>query len=164
MGKDEPWFRVIGTEGEIVIAADFERGGMTLYNGTHPDGAPPPGGLVACLSGGGSGGSGAAMRAQATAHCGFLGSFSCQWEEICGCAEAGLSESAVSPPAEALEDILVVEALYRSVRSGRWEAVTAPDDDYSRSSLLIAPMLRVPAAILGYALLCVAARRTRAPS
>ena len=127
MSKEEPWFRVIGTEGEIAIAADFEGGkGLMLYNAVHPDGAPPATGLLSFRSCAplrkGSGGA-AIVRAQPTEHRGFIGSFSCQWEEICGCVEAGLAQSVVSPPAEALVDVAVVEAMYRSVRSRRWEAV-----------------------------------------
>jgi hypothetical protein len=37
MSNMEPWFRLIGSEGEITIDADFE-GGMTLFNGKHPKG------------------------------------------------------------------------------------------------------------------------------
>eukprot|EP00937_MAST-01D_sp_MAST-1D-sp2_P000900 g900.t1 len=110
MSKAEPWFRVIGTEGEIVIFADFEAGGMELFNSRHPDGVAPPLSRRGFRTSGGAAG-------------GFLGSFARQWYDICHCLETGAKQSAVSPPEEALVDVAVVACMYKSLLSERWETV-----------------------------------------
>jgi hypothetical protein len=145
MSQAEPWFRVIGTEGEIVVAADFA-GGMTLHNATHAGGVAPP--LVRQGAGAGAGagaggvggeeagagaaaaGGGAEQKFKQQEHrgfaTGFLGSFSHEWHDICHCLATG-AESTLSPPSHAVADVCLVEALYASERTGRWEPVAPAD-------------------------------------
>ena len=41
--SDMPWFRVMGTKGEVLIRGGFEGGGVELYDEDHPDGQALPG-------------------------------------------------------------------------------------------------------------------------
>ena len=104
MSTEEPWFRIIGTRGEITLAAKFE-GGMRVYSDAHPSG-----------------------QTVVLDPAGFLGSFEVQWEDIVQCVRRG-QQSSVSPVAEAAADLACVEALYRSAMTGKWEPVSHDDDD-----------------------------------
>ena len=107
MSTEEPWFRVIGTRGEITLAAKFE-GGMRVFSDAHPSG-----------------------QSVALQPAGFLGSFEVQWADIVQCVRRG-QQSSLSPVAEAARDLACVEALYRSARTGQWEAVTAGSQEKSQ--------------------------------
>ncbi|MEL6985501.1 MAG: Gfo/Idh/MocA family oxidoreductase, partial [Actinomycetota bacterium] len=92
-------FRVTGTEGELVIPGpDFRDAEIRLHNAAHPDGA-----TVYHLD-----------RGRADSY----------GLELADFADAALDGAAPAAPAEdSLAELRTALALYRSVRSGRWEPI-----------------------------------------
>jgi predicted dehydrogenase len=118
LSSQDPSFRVIGSLGEIVIMGGTgATSGISLYNAEHPYGVEQEQSLLDLDSG-------LAVAKPIPPTAGFHGAFLPQWADIVKCVAAG-SGSCVSPVVEAAKDIAVVEALYRSVLSQRWERVAS---------------------------------------
>eukprot|EP00039_Didymoeca_costata_P014063 m.222630 g.222630 ORF g.222630 m.222630 type:complete len:371 (-) comp15938_c0_seq1:1060-2172(-) len=98
LGNEEPWFRVIGTRGEIVITGSFEGGGtvLSVQNGKElllPEGTPQ----------------------------GFLRSYGYQMANF---ADAVLENKPLHRvPSCAMGELLIALACYRSSVSNNWEDV-----------------------------------------
>ena len=126
MSAVEPWIRIIGTKGEIVIHASFE-GGMTVYDEFWPAGREVDLSTDPELAPGG-----------------FQGSFVHQWRDIArvvgrewtrdhsGATWASEESRKGMPQARlALGDIRIAQAIYQSVASGRWEPVETKNRPYT---------------------------------
>ncbi len=92
-----PWFRVMGTEGELLIRGGFDVGGVELYDEDHPEGK--------LISG---------------KH-GYFHSFKPELEDFAALVLDG--KPLLAGPEEALGEMRTALALYRSARSGNWESV-----------------------------------------
>lgn len=95
--SDMPWFRVLGTKGEVLIRGGFDAGGVELYDEDHPDGQALPGDH------------------------GYFRSFKPELEDFAALVLDG--KPPVAPPEQALGEMRTALALYRSARSGVWESV-----------------------------------------
>ncbi len=95
--SDAPWFRVMGTKGEVLIRGGFEAGGVELYDEDHPDGRSLPG------------------------EHGYFHSFKPELEDFAALVLDG--KPPVAPPEKALGEMRTALALYRSARAGEWESV-----------------------------------------
>lgn len=95
--SDMPWFRVMGTRGELLIRGGFEGGGVELYDDEHPDGEALPGDH------------------------GYFHSFKPELEDFAALVLDG--KPPVAPPEKALGEMRTALALYRSAKSGVWESV-----------------------------------------
>ena len=95
--SDMPWFRVMGTEGELLIRGGFDAGGVELYDDEHPDG-----------------------ESLAGEH-GYFHSFKPELEDFAALVLDG--KLPVAPPEKALGEMRTALALYRSAQSGAWESV-----------------------------------------
>lgn len=99
LGTEEPWFRVIGSRGEITINASFDGGG-TVITEACPEGRP----LI--------------REGQPS---GYMAALGPQIENFVG---AILSGTALARgPGRALGDLLTAHAMYRSAESRSWEKV-----------------------------------------
>ena len=92
-----PWFRVIGTKGEVLIRSGFDGGGVKLYDEEHPNGQELPG------------------------EHGYFQSFKPELEDFAALVLDG--KPPVALPEEALGEMRTALALYRSALSGVWESV-----------------------------------------
>ena len=95
--SDMPWFRVMGTKGEVLIRGGFEGGGVELYDEDHPEGRTLPGDH------------------------GYFHSFKPELEDFAALVLDG--KPPVAPPEKALGEMRTALALYRSAGSGAWESV-----------------------------------------
>ncbi len=95
--SDAPWFRVMGTKGELLIRGGFDNGGVELYDDDHPNGEQLPG------------------------EYGFFRSFKSELEDFAALVLDG--KPLVAEPEMALGEIRTALALYRSAESGSWERV-----------------------------------------
>lgn len=94
----EPWWRVTGTEGELVIEGGFE-GRLILYNAEHRDG-----------------------KVMADAR-GYAKSFG---PELADFSQAALDGTPLAAgPEQSVGELRTALALYRSAKSGQWEKVWA---------------------------------------
>jgi UDP-N-acetyl-2-amino-2-deoxyglucuronate dehydrogenase len=97
----EPFFRIIGTTGEIVIRGDFAGGGQ-VYNADNPDGSE----LVTAGQGG------------------FIRSYRPQMADFCAACLSGQGSAALKHPgAYAVGELRITLAIYKSAASGRWEPI-----------------------------------------
>ena len=93
----EPWWRITGTDGEITINADLESAELWLWDADHPDGK------------------------KLFASAGYTESFG---GELADFTAAVLDGKALDAgPEQALGELRVALAIYRSAESGRWEPV-----------------------------------------
>lgn len=95
--SDMPWFRVMGTKGELLIRSGFEAGGVDLYDDNNPEG-----------------------KALSGDH-GYFHSFKPELEDFAALVLDG--KLPVAPPEKALGEMRTALALYRSAQSGVWESV-----------------------------------------
>jgi len=95
--SDIPWFRVMGTEGELLIRGGFDAGGVELYDDDHPEGKPIEG-----------------------TH-GYFHSFKPELEDFAALVLDG--KPLLAEPEKALGEMRTALALYRSAQSGSWESV-----------------------------------------
>lgn len=92
----EPWWRITGTKGEIIIEGGFQ-GGLLLFDAEHREGR------------------------RMAEPLGYAKSFGPELEDFCRVVLDGTPPAA--EPEYSLGELRTVLALYRSVESGRWEAV-----------------------------------------
>ena len=93
----EPWWRITGTKGEILIEGKLEKGGLLLYNAEHRDGH------------------------RVAEPLGYAHSFGPELADFTSAVLDGTPLAA--GPEESLGELRTVLALYRAVESKRWEAV-----------------------------------------
>ena len=91
-----PWWRLTGTQGELVIYGGFD-GGMTLVDREHPEGRPIAG------------------------EHGYAASFAPEMADFEAVVLDGKQPAA--PPEASLGELRTALAIYRSAQSGRWEKV-----------------------------------------
>lgn len=94
-----PFFQIFGTKGEISIAGSFN-GGLSVRTHAHPE-AEEYGSLG-----------------------GYTGAFPPQMETFLRAIVEGVTEEVMGNPTQALQEVLVAKAIYKSVKTKHWEAVT----------------------------------------
>ena len=93
----EPWWRITGTAGEIIIEDGLEDGGLLLYNAEHRDGL------------------------RVAEPLGYGQSFGPELKDFSHAVLDGTLLAA--GPEESLGELRTILALYRSAQSGQWELV-----------------------------------------
>lgn len=145
LSLQDPSFRIIGTTGEIVITGSTGlESSITLYNAEHRTGTQPP---LPRQS------PGSPEKKQKPVPRGFHGAFLPQWSSFLECLQTG-NGGEISSAVEAAKDVALVEALYRSVRSGHWEtveeAVPEQEEKVETGSNAIPAVVDVPDAQLEF--------------
>ena len=95
----EPWWRITGTKGEIIIEDGLDKGGLLLYDADNREG----------------------LRVQEPQ--GYAKSFGPELADFCNAVLDG--KALAAGPEHSLGELRTALAIYRSAQSGQWEKVWA---------------------------------------